>query len=257
VSRCSARALAVVLLLALCAGAWAAKPGDKARSLTAQALKLSDAGKLQPALQKLAAALKAVPGYTPAAQLAAVCNQRLGKGDAALGHYQTVQRASLRPLREGATEAQRAERAALVLCEATILQQTNRERMEQGLKPLLPDPRLALVARRHSDEMRDLGYFDHVSPTPGLASIRERFRQVFADCAAFSIGENIARRYAMGLYSLSTDSVSCTVQEWMGSPGHRANILRPEYTHLGVGLSVNANGDYWATQFFALFGPSR
>jgi uncharacterized protein YkwD len=245
------------MLLALCAGAWAAKPTDKAKGLTAQALKLYDAGKLQPALQKLAAALKAVPGYAPAAQIAAVCDQRLGKPDVALGHYQTVQRASLPVLRDGATEAQCRERSALELCEATILLETNRQRLEQGLKPLLPDPRLALVARGHSHEMRDLGYFDHASPTAGLSTIRERFLQVFSECRTYSIGENIARRYAQGLYSLSVDGVTCTVQEWMKSPGHRANILRPDFTHLGVGVSVNANGDYWATQFFARFGSAR
>lgn len=247
----------VVLAAFASQAAIAASAADKARNLTTQATKLYQSGKYEAALRKLAEALKAVPGHAPAAQIAAACNQRLGRLDMALLHYQTVQRASRPPLPADASDSAIKGRRLLELCEATIMLETNRARLRRSLAPLLADPRLALVARGHSDEMRDLGYFDHTSPTPGLETIRERFVQVFPEVTSYCIGENIARRYAEGLYSLCTDSIIETVEQWMDSPGHRANILRADYTHLGVGIAANSNGDYWATQSFARFSAPR
>ena len=41
------------------------------------------------------------------------------------------------------------------------------------------------------------------------------------------------------------------VAMWMASAGHRANLLRPEYTHLGVGAAATATGRWYGTQVFA------
>lgn len=57
------------------------------------------------------------------------------------------------------------------------------------------------------------------------------------------IGENILYNY--------DGSAGFALSQWMGSPGHRANILRPEYRLIGVGQARSASGRYYAVQVFA------
>jgi uncharacterized protein YkwD len=40
------------------------------------------------------------------------------------------------------------------------------------------------------------------------------------------------------------------MQAWMNSPGHRANILNPNFTRIGVAARANANGTLFYTQNF-------
>ena len=53
------------------------------------------------------------------------------------------------------------------------------------------------------------------------------------------------------------------VQKWMESPGHRANILRPNLTHMGIGVvftNINPEGTSYAlcvTQLFIQQGSSK
>jgi len=54
-------------------------------------------------------------------------------------------------------------------------------------------------------------------------------------------GENIA-------YGQRTPAE--VMKGWMNSPGHRANILSPSYTHIGIGLAKTRNGvNYWTQMF--------
>jgi len=46
------------------------------------------------------------------------------------------------------------------------------------------------------------------------------------------------------------------MNSWRSSPGHRRNILDPDYTHLGVGVAA-AGGEIRAAQLFATLLPSR
>ena len=59
-------------------------------------------------------------------------------------------------------------------------------------------------------------------------------------CGASRSGENIAINW----------SVPATFDWWMQSSGHRANILNPAYTQIGVGLAVAPDGAYWVTVNF-------
>lgn len=62
----------------------------------------------------------------------------------------------------------------------------------------------------------------------------------------FSIaGENVG--YAGGF----ADNSATIHTGWMNSPGHRDNILRGSFTHVGIGYVVDAAGTAWATQVFA------
>ena len=118
--------------------------------------------------------------------------------------------------------------------ETEVIRLVNDVRKANGLKPLLQDWQLSRVARYKSQDMRDLGYFSHTSPTYGSP---------FNMMKSFGIsyktaGENIAKGYA---------TPKAVVDAWMNSPGHRANILNPSYTHIGVGFI--ASGNYWTQMF--------
>jgi len=106
--------------------------------------------------------------------------------------------------------------------EAQMLTLLNRERDAAGLTPLASDEALRRVARAHSLEMFRRGYFAHDSPD-GLTPA-DRLLQ--AGIPFGLMGENLA--YAPGV-QVAHDGL-------MHSPGHRANILRPEFRRVGIGV---------------------
>lgn len=99
-----------------------------------------------------------------------------------------------------------------------ILQLTNAERAQQGLSALAPDTCLRNAAHSWSTHMATTGVFEH-------GDVRSRV----SGCAVTRRGwaENIAWGYP---------DARAAVRGWMSSPGHRANILNPGLTHLGVGV---------------------
>jgi uncharacterized protein YkwD len=106
--------------------------------------------------------------------------------------------------------------------EQRMLDLVNGERQRAGLRPLVADERLRGVARAHSLEMFQLDYFSHTSPTAGSP-----FDRMHAAGITFAVaGENLA--YA--------PNVEVAHQGLMNSPGHRANILRPEFGRVGIGV---------------------
>lgn len=106
--------------------------------------------------------------------------------------------------------------------EAQMLEMVNRERVANGLKPLAPDPELTEVARRHSADMLTRGYFAH--NTPEGKSPFDRMRE--SGVQFLTAGENLAL----------APTVSIAHTGLMNSPGHRANILRPQFGRLGIGI---------------------
>jgi uncharacterized YkwD family protein/spore coat assembly protein SafA len=123
--------------------------------------------------------------------------------------------------------------------EEQVLNLVNQERQKAGLKPLQMDWELARVARMKSQDMATKNYFSHTSPTYGSPfDMMKQFGISFR-----TAGENIA-------------SGQRTPQEvmtsWMNSQGHRANILKPDYTHLGVGYYRGGSyGHMWTQMFIA------
>lgn len=126
-------------------------------------------------------------------------------------------------------------RSGVPSLEARIVALTNVERMQRGLAPLRLDDSLVHEARDHSEEMIRLDYFAHESPTEGLHTVSDR--AALAGCTDIEVGENIA--YYRG-YSLEA-AARRVVSDWMNSPGHRANILRPTYTSIGIGIAFDRN----------------
>ena len=121
--------------------------------------------------------------------------------------------------------------------EQEMLQLVNDERRSHGLAPLTMDPQLQALARAHSREMFQLGYFSHTSPVSG--TVLDRFKA--AGIPFTAAGENLA--YA--------PDVTIAHRSLMQSPGHRANILSPDFTRIGIGVVAAPTGGKMFTQDFS------
>jgi uncharacterized protein YkwD len=118
--------------------------------------------------------------------------------------------------------------------EGQVLALVNQERAAAGCGALVANPGLASVARAHSADMRDRGYFDHVN-LEGLDPF-DRAAAAGLDARA----ENIA---------YGQPDPAAVMDAWMNSSGHRANILNCSLTSLGVGVAQGSGGPWW-TQLF-------
>ena len=118
--------------------------------------------------------------------------------------------------------------------EGEVVRLVNAERTKNGLSPLKENWQLSRTARIKSEDMRKNGYFSHTSPTYGTPFQMLKSFGISYEAA----GENIAR---------GQKTPAAVVNAWMNSSGHRANILNPDFTEIGVGY--DKNGHYW-TQLF-------
>jgi len=99
----------------------------------------------------------------------------------------------------------------------------NAERAKVGLAPLAVDVKLMDVAKLKAEDMVKNNYFSHTSPTYG--SPFDMLKQ-FGVSYKYA-GENIA----------GNSTVEAAHQALMNSQGHRENILSPNYTHVGIGIT--------------------
>jgi uncharacterized protein YkwD len=106
--------------------------------------------------------------------------------------------------------------------EQRMLDLVNSERQANGLQPLAADPELTQVARQHSADMFARGYFAHDTPE-GLTPF-DRMREANVRFAV--AGENLAL----------APTIPVAHTGLMNSPGHRANILRPQFGRVGIGV---------------------
>ncbi|WP_331618263.1 SafA/ExsA family spore coat assembly protein [Serpentinicella sp. ANB-PHB4] len=120
--------------------------------------------------------------------------------------------------------------------ELEVVRLVNIERSKHGLNPMKENWELSRVARYKSNDMRDRGYFSHTSPTYGSPfNMMKNFGIRYT-----AAGENIAR---------GQRSAQAVMNGWMNSPGHRKNILNPNFTEIGVGYASGARGPYWTQMF--------
>lgn len=132
--------------------------------------------------------------------------------------------------RQGQARPADANRERAATIEQAVLQLTNEVRAGRRLAPLEPSGALAAVARCHSQDMLDRGYFDHRTPD-GLRS-SDRIARGGLDFDA--TGENIYM--VRNATSSPANLASAMVNRWMNSRDHRANILTPDYRVVGVGI---------------------
>ncbi len=115
-----------------------------------------------------------------------------------------------------------------------VLRLVNQEREKNGLKALVLSHTLNGIANEKAFDMKEKKYFSHDSPTYGSPfEMLQRFGVKYSHA-----GENIAKGQA---------SAEQVMDDWMHSSGHRANILNPNYTELGVGYAEE--GRIWVQLF--------
>ncbi len=117
----------------------------------------------------------------------------------------------------------------------------NQTRADHGLPLLVMDTTLRQVARDHSRDMYLRGYFSHT--TPDHQTPFDRMRK--AGVSFVTAGENIA-------LAPQVDQAEASL---MASPGHRANILDPDFQRVGIGVWKGLGGyEEMFTQDFADLG---
>jgi len=120
--------------------------------------------------------------------------------------------------------------------EDKMFQWVNEERAKASVKPLVIDEKLVAVARAHSKDMFNRGFFAHENPDG-----QSPFDRMEKGGVTFEVaGENIA--YA--------PTVELAHNGLMRSPGHRKNILNPDFGHVGYGIiDAGIYGKMFAQEF--------
>ncbi|MEK7545344.1 MAG: CAP domain-containing protein [Patescibacteria group bacterium] len=128
-----------------------------------------------------------------------------------------------------------------LLSRTNVVELTNDSRRSQRLKLLKNSKKLAAAAQKKAEDMLKNQYFDHVSPTGKKAwdfMNETKYLYLYA-------GENLALNYT---------SPQAVTEGWMASPTHRANILSPDYTEIGVGSVHGKYRGVDATFIVQMFG---
>ena len=132
----------------------------------------------------------------------------------------------------------------------------NIQRQASDRERLKWDATLGKLARAHSEDMAKRGYFKHTNPE-GLTPMKRMQEAGYNKCQL--IGENIHQN---NLYSRVIEEkkrttydwnsmeriAAITIAEWMGSDGHRDNILQKEFTLEGVGVAIASDDKVYITQ---------
>ena len=116
-----------------------------------------------------------------------------------------------------------AQAATLTQNEQTLLRAVNDVRGAHNLRPLQVDRKLVRAARDYSATLIRRDVFTHGSVGLRLARYGAR-GPVYGENLAWGTGSQATAR--------------AIVRSWMASPGHRANLLRPGWTRIGVGSHV-------------------
>lgn len=124
---------------------------------------------------------------------------------------------------------------------AEVIRLVNVERAKVGCDPLVENATLNAQANQFACEMIQYDFFGHVNPVTGT-HLRDRAEEFGYHYQ--KIGENLA----------AVPPNDCTpadvIQYWIGSTGHRKNMLDPEFTEIGVGIRTGGvYGTYWVQEF--------
>lgn len=121
---------------------------------------------------------------------------------------------------------------------AKVLELVNQERAKAGVAPLVINNKLSKMAQIKAEDIFEHNYWGHTSPIYGSPSeMAKAFGITNKGC-----GENLCW-YA--------DTPEEAVTSWMGSEGHKANILNPKYTQIGLGVyaSKQYGSKVWVQEF--------
>lgn len=117
--------------------------------------------------------------------------------------------------------------------EQELIKLINQERQKHNLSPLESHDALATAAKRHSKDMAENNFLSHTGSDGSSPFTRIRD----AGYPYRTAGENVAAGYP---------SAQAVFNAWMGSSGHRQNMLNGSFCELGVGyVSGGGYGHYW------------
>jgi uncharacterized protein YkwD len=167
----------------------------------------------------------------------------------------------------GGTGPQRdAERLARAIHDAV-----NEERERRDLEPLPWNGELAEIAAGHSEDMAERSYFSHIdrsgrNPTDRAERAGFTCSKSSGNTRTYGVAENIFmaslyhRRTIMTTSSgqqretyqwkTTLEMARETVEAWMNSPGHRANLLNGAYGNEGIGVAFSSDYAFYVTQNF-------
>ena len=111
--------------------------------------------------------------------------------------------------------------------ESAVLDELNLVRLEHGLKQLRINLKLTAAADHHSLEMVRSGYFAHESPDGGHFAARIKDFYKPRAVRRWTVGENL-------IWQEERLSARAAVSAWLGSPGHRENLLGPAFREVGI-----------------------
>ena len=126
---------------------------------------------------------------------------------------------------------------AISSLQTLFLDLVNASRAQAGLKPLAFDAELVDAANKHSEWMIAQDVFSHTGA--GGSSAGDRIKAAGYDATGW--GENIAYIGGPGQAVLDEADVRQLHTNLMNSAPHRANLLNPGFTEIGIGL---AQGDF-------------
>lgn len=134
------------------------------------------------------------------------------------------------------TPAAQTNSTSLTSMEQQMVTLINQARAQNNLPALQVDMQVTNVARIKAQDMIDNNYFSHNSPKYGSPfDMMKSFGVHFVKA-----GENIA----------GNQTVQAAHNALMNSPGHRQNILSPDYTHIGIGIK---QGGQYGNMFSQMF----
>ncbi|MDX5338352.1 MAG: CAP domain-containing protein [Cyclobacteriaceae bacterium] len=161
------------------------------------------------------------------------------------------------------------------LLQAAIFYYTNLERQKFGLTLFQYAQEVEQTATGHAQDMVNYNFYGHTSPIRFRRTLRDRLNR--SGLNPKYIGENICSTFGLQYQSgkkvskpakpgefryLNTSSreiipphtyrsfAQSVVKLWMESPGHRQNILNPQFTHLGCGASVYFEKSFYGMPYF-------
>jgi uncharacterized protein YkwD len=114
----------------------------------------------------------------------------------------------------------------------------NEQRVAAGLTPVSVRADLSQAAVEFSAQMVRESFFDHRAPGgPDLVGRLTQVRYITSAAPDWVVGENLA--WARG----SAATPRALVAAWMRSPGHRHNVLEPDFRHIGIGVAQGVPGE--------------
>lgn len=161
------------------------------------------------------------------------------------------------------------------LLHAAIFFVTNEERRKAKLKPFEFHSRIEKVASEHARDMVKYGFYSHTSKIRIKRTVQDRFHleglnpEFYGEniCSTYALqyenGRKVNPPYSTGIFTYAFTSkreaipphtyisfAKEVVKLWMNSPGHRQNILNPNFTTMGCGASLYLEKSFYNMPYF-------